>query len=129
MGFEEYLKKDQQIQREAAKPLIDFEKAPKELTEFKLGDALTRENFTSFLILTFGVSRGDVGIQKLFIEWLTQKYGFDYTKVMDTFVAKGFTFLDSREIAEITENIARVPEHRKHGVTRPITGTAFKHYK
>ena len=35
-----------------------FVAPPKEILEFKVGDKITRENFTSLLIQSFSISRG-----------------------------------------------------------------------
>src|SRR3989344_3047467 len=66
--------------------LDDFKKSPEHITEYKLGDRVTRENFVDLLILSFAISRGRPNIQATFFTWLDKKYGFDYKLTLRCFV-------------------------------------------
>ena len=68
---------------------IDFKKPPTRIDDFKVGDTLTRENFITFLIMSFAVSRGQAHVHVAFLDWMKQKSGFDYLGVIKSFCEAG----------------------------------------
>lgn len=63
----------------------DFEKEPKVLKPYAIGDTVTRENFINLFIQSFAISRGKGPVQIMFFRWLKQKYNFDYKKTFKVF--------------------------------------------
>lgn len=68
----------------------DFEIPPKELvTQYKLPDRVTRENFTAFLIYMFAHSRGLEEGDRAISDWLELNNGFDYLTTYNNFLDVG----------------------------------------
>lgn len=50
--------------------LINFKETPITLINYKDGDIPTRENFISFIIFSFAISRGEPGLQQMYFRWV-----------------------------------------------------------
>ncbi len=68
---------------------IDFTKPPARVEDFKIGDKVTRENFLSFLITGFRISRGSFVVQRAFYKWIGVKNGVDYLADIKYFCENG----------------------------------------
>src|SRR5579872_6710870 len=69
--------------------LINFKEAPITLTNYKDGDIPTRENFISFIIFSFAISRGEPGIQQMYFRWVEKATNFNCQEMLDNFVEVG----------------------------------------
>ncbi len=95
----------------------DFSQPPATLSAFHLGDRVTRENFTSFLILGFSVSRGSPTIQLVFFMWLQEKYGLDYKTTFAAFNKSGsWECLSQLEKEKFYSEFSKVPKHTEQAV-------------
>jgi hypothetical protein len=93
-------------------PIEDFAREPDALSEYRLGDKVTRENFISLLILSFAMSRGRPHIQKIFFKWLEKKYGFDYSTTIIHFSNRnGWNSLIDKEKEIFRKSFHRVDRH------------------
>lgn len=88
-----------------------FEIEPVSLQPYKPGDKITRENFCNFLIFSFGLSRGKMEVQTLFMKWLKLHTGFEYSATLNNFIrVGGWHRLSEKEKNEFKER-ARIPGH------------------
>lgn len=69
--------------------LIDFKREPVNLTPYDFGEDITRENFGSFLALSYELSQGKFSIQKVFFAINKIKFGFCYEQVIREFCESG----------------------------------------
>lgn len=90
----------------------EFKESPKELKSYQPGEKVTRENFINFLILSFGISRGQPKIQILFLRWLELKVGFDYSATLVNFrSAGGYLILSDVEKSKFVDQFKKVSRH------------------
>lgn len=81
---------------------------------FKVGDVLTRNNFTAFLIYSFAVSRGAPLAQVAFIKWYGQKYNTDVSAIFEEFTNKSaFHALSTNEQDMIISAYNAVGKHEE----------------
>lgn len=65
----------------------DFDTTPQKISDYKLGDSVTRENWIPFVILSFSKSRGDAEAQAIWLEYASAKSNFNWRKSLDSFLA------------------------------------------
>ncbi len=108
--------KNSSEQEKKSLSIIDFGRPPEVLQEFRVGDPLTRENFVSFIIQSFAISRGRPEAQWLFFEWLMDKND-QYAGLSETlkaFVVKGgWEILSSAEKEQFLSAFRMVKKHEK----------------
>lgn len=76
---------------------------------------VTRANFASLLEKSFSASRGDLGYQALYFEWLMVNTGFGYRRSLHAFLdAGGWKCLTEREKRKLKEAFRMVRGHRVH---------------
>ena len=91
---------------------INFKKAPIILKEYNVGDVVDRENFVSFISLSFAVSRGHVYLQELFFMWTEIMTSFPYATVFNDFVEQGgYLNLSSEERDYLKKKFKMVQAH------------------
>lgn len=56
---------------------------------FKDGDSITRDNFTSWFVRSFAVSRGDPTVQYAYVRWSAAQGGSDYQSILQNFLYAG----------------------------------------
>jgi hypothetical protein len=83
---------------------IDFNRQNHVILPYSPGDLVSRENFVSFLILSFAVSRGHPEIQKMFFLWTEKTLGFPFAIVLENFVTNGAASTFSREEWDMFKN-------------------------
>lgn len=67
----------------------DFRKTPEQLSRWNYPEPITRESFTSFLVLSFAVSRGLRNAQLLYFRYIQLRTGCDVFGTIDSFVKAG----------------------------------------
>lgn len=94
--------------------MVDFSTKPKELTVWSFGDAITRDNFLGFLLVSYMVSRGNIAIQEKFFYFSEKKFGFFYKETIENLEKYGsFNALSEEEKYEFSENFKRVKKHHQ----------------
>lgn len=68
---------------------IDFSKNPENIISYNFGDAVTRDNFINFLLLSYAVSKGNFVIQRVFFLLMEEKIGFPYKDTIQNFFKNG----------------------------------------
>jgi uncharacterized Zn finger protein len=76
---------------------VRFDQPNHSILDYSLGDQVTRENFVSFLVLSFAVSRGHPEIQKMFFMWIEKATKFPFVIILEDFVSNGAASTFSRE--------------------------------
>lgn len=69
--------------------LINFNQKPTLIEPYEFGQDVNRENCVNFLILSYGVSRGNFVIQKVFFVMNEKKFDFPYKQVIKDFYENG----------------------------------------
>src|SRR3989344_1639284 len=82
----------------------EFKVVPQELEHYTPLDKVTRNNFISFLIKSFEVSRGDPQALSVFLVWLKLKSNFDYVATLENFFQAGHWMTLSNEEKKEFEN-------------------------
>jgi hypothetical protein len=91
---------------------INFNQKPDCALDYVFGAQINRENFTSFLILSFAVSRGHPEIQRVFFIWLEKIHSFEYSNVLKEFVSHGaFDAFSAQEQKIFTDAFMSVKRH------------------
>jgi uncharacterized Zn finger protein len=91
---------------------IDFKQQKHAVLPYSLGDPVTRENFVSYLILSFAVSRGHPEIQRMFFQWTEKTAGFPFPSILEDFVTSGAVEVFSREEWDMFKNaFLKVKKH------------------
>lgn len=91
---------------------INFNQKPDCALDYVFGTPINRENFTSFLVLSFAVSRGHPEIQRVFFIWLEKTYSFEYSNVLEEFVSCGaFDAFSPQEQRIFTDAFMSVKKH------------------
>lgn len=81
--------------------------------DYSFGKAVTRENFISFLIMSYELSRGLPELQKIYFIWSEKMAHFDYRRNLDTFVGNGaFTALEPIEQDLFRDAFLRTEKHK-----------------
>ncbi|MDB4984591.1 MAG: hypothetical protein JWM20_770 [Patescibacteria group bacterium] len=94
-----------------ATPIV-FNRTPIQVTKFQTDEIVTRENFTSFLILSFAVSMGSPEVQKVFFLWSEQRAQFSYSLSIENFVnSGGIDILFPEEVSAIKDAFLAVKKH------------------
>lgn len=94
--------------------MISFDNKPTAICEFVLGDNVTRKNFTSFLILSFAVSKGSSLLHQLFFMWIEQRNGFPFKQtIKDFYTAGAFDCLSEEEQGKFFTAFKSIPKHSK----------------
>ncbi len=70
-------------------PVDEFKRQDFVFVPYRLGDRVSRENFSSFLILSFALSRGKPKAQVLFFLLVDKVTGFDYKNTLTNFFTAG----------------------------------------
>lgn len=95
--------------------MVDFSTKPKELIAWKFGDAITRDNFLRFLLISYMVSRGNIAIQEKFFYFSEKKFGFFYKETIENLEKHGsFDALTEAEKSEFSENFKNVKKHSQN---------------
>ncbi len=68
---------------------VDFTCAPQEIIKYEIGSPISRENFVSFFMKSFAVSRGRIEVQLLFFKWIQRKQGFDFLAALGSLLLAG----------------------------------------
>lgn len=90
---------------------IDFSEQPKEISDYHLGEAITRDTFTRFLIDSFAKSRGNTSAQVYYWMWSAQHTGQDIQQILDDFIQqKGLNCLSEEENALVKKYYQQVGE-------------------
>ncbi|MEK9158080.1 MAG: hypothetical protein AAB638_02775 [Patescibacteria group bacterium] len=90
----------------------EFSQPPQELKTYKVGDKITRENFNSFLMQSFAISRGQVIVQIMFMAWIKTHTGFDYESTVDNLLKSGGW--DAFSELEKSEFLSKFRSVKKH---------------
>lgn len=93
----------------------EFKTPPEKLEKFTISTpTVTRENFIHFFAHTFAVSRGDLGIQLFYLEWLKAHRGIDFRNIFSNFIAAGGQkCLSDKEKEEYISLFRNVSGHQK----------------
>lgn len=92
-------------------------KPKKFATSYSLGEKVTRDNFTAFIIDSFSKSRGRPAAQIAIFQWTQAHTGFNWLKSIDNFfVADGTECLSQNEKQLITNSYFQVKRHEDSDV-------------
>lgn len=92
----------------------DFAQPPDSIEQFRLGDKVTRDNFASFLIQSFAVSRGRPPIQKVFFILAEKMDGFDHMATLKSLQKSGgWHALSEVEQKVFRDAFDKVQKHKK----------------
>ena len=100
----------------------DFNVKVTEPKDYKGTEPVTRENFNSFLIKSFAVSRGQYHSQITYFRWIKEKNGFDYVPTLKNFIeAGGWNTFSDQEKEKFNQAFARVGIHGSFPYEDPET--------
>ena len=92
----------------------DFVKVPGDLSEYRFGGAIQRENFIDYLIKSYSLSRGESLLQLALFDLLKKKTGFDSFKTNEAFIKSGgWRILSNKEREVFLEFFRKVGMHSK----------------
>ncbi len=95
-------------------PVIDFDKPPQRIEEYKFGEQVTRNNFTHFLIDSFAKSRGSLDAQAYYMKWIGIHTGTDIPTIISNFIdKKGVNCLTDAEGIAITSAYESIRGHKR----------------
>lgn len=80
--------------------MITFKEEVLSIAEYKIGDSVTRENFTPFLISSFALSRGLPEIQRVFFLWQEKIVDFSFSVIFENLINQGGVHLFIRRRTE-----------------------------
>ncbi len=93
---------------------IDFKQDFGIVKDYKYGDKVSRENFISFLILSYELSRGQPEIQKVFFVWHEKLVQFKHWENLETFVRNGgYYALKTKEQEHFYDAFRRIEKHKQ----------------
>ncbi len=91
---------------------IDFSKPPLSIQEYRLGNPISRENFTHFLIDSFAKSRGNPDLQTYYWMWLQKNTGQNVNGIVHNFIDfQGNSTLADGEQDTIKSFFDRIRQH------------------
>jgi len=94
--------------------VIDFDKPPQAIEEYRFGEPVTRNNFTHFLIDSFAKSRGSLDAQAYYMRWLQINSGTNIPTVIRDFIdKKGLHCLTEAEGVIITNAYESIRGHKR----------------
>ncbi len=95
-------------------PVIDFDKPPQTIEEYRFGEPVTRDNFTYLLIDSFAKSRGSLDAQAYYMRWLQIHSGTNIPTVIRDFIdKKGLHCLTEAEGVAITSAYESIRGHKR----------------
>lgn len=96
-------------------PSVNFSQKPEKLTEYAIRQPVTRENFLSFFMTSFMVSKGVPEIQRMFFLLAEKTVGFELAPTMESLATNGgFDGAFTREEQFIFKSaFDRISEHKK----------------
>lgn len=95
----------------------EFQRVPQEFQKYTFGDRVTRENFNSFIIESFRISRGDADVHCAYFELIKKLNGFDFRKTFENFKqAGGWDVLSKEEQVEFMKMFDRIKGHAENDI-------------
>lgn len=92
---------------------IDFSKPPLSILEYQLGNPVSRENFTHFIIDSFAKSQGNPDMQTYYWMWIQQNTGQNLNGIIHGFIdSHGVDALTGEEQDTIKKYFDRVSLHK-----------------